>query len=554
MRNLLPVVERELRVTARQKALYVHRGLLAFVAMGIAGMLMFFMWRLPPSRMGISVFYTLSCLAFIHAATVGIWITSDCISQERREGTLGLLFLTDLGGLDIILGKLTATSLKALTGLLAIFPVLAIPLLLGSVESHELWRVMLVLGNTMLLSLAAGIFVSTLSHSPKSALVGTFLMVVALLGGAPLLLWLIGFLGGESLIGEGVFQKASLHSAIYGLILGFQSNYLTEAASYWQSLWINFFLTIGFISAASILLPRTWQSEGRAKPKRATIKNPLSKQAQSAQIQGNPIAWLHQRSTKRWFNLWLPWLVGLLFWGWASYVHGSLFYAEPSSWVMTAYLSSVILKLMISSEMAYRLSDDRRSGALELLFATSITTSEMIQGHRQALHGKYRGPIILVSLLNAGFGLLLMLWDGFDTKTTCMVLAHLMLLWLDLRALFWFGLWRSLKSPSGNHANRTITFFALTLPWIVYVGMTLFSFQIFSVLFFGNRPTLGLEPGTIILATWFLIQCPWAIGLAILGRREITSHFRVLATSTSAQHQSLPVSISHQGVPDSPTT
>ena len=35
MRNLLPVVERELRVTARQKALYVHRGLLAFVAMGI---------------------------------------------------------------------------------------------------------------------------------------------------------------------------------------------------------------------------------------------------------------------------------------------------------------------------------------------------------------------------------------------------------------------------------------------------------------------------------------------------------------------------------------
>ena len=171
MRNLLPVVERELRVTARQKALYVHRGLLAFVAMGIAGMLMFFMWRLPPSRMGISVFYTLSCLAFIHAATVGIWITSDCISQERREGTLGLLFLTDLGGLDIILGKLTATSLKALTGLLAIFPVLAIPLLLGSVESHELWRVMLVLGNTMLLSLAAGIFVSTLSHSPKGALI-----------------------------------------------------------------------------------------------------------------------------------------------------------------------------------------------------------------------------------------------------------------------------------------------------------------------------------------------------------------------------------------------
>jgi hypothetical protein len=59
--------------------------------------------------------------------------TADCISSEKREGTLGLLFLTDLKGYSVILGKMLATSLNSFYALTAIFPVLAIPLLLGGI-------------------------------------------------------------------------------------------------------------------------------------------------------------------------------------------------------------------------------------------------------------------------------------------------------------------------------------------------------------------------------------------------------------------------------------
>ena len=60
----------------------------------------------------------------------------------------------------MVLGKLAATSLDGFYGLLAVFPLLAFPLLTGGMTNGELWRMALVLVNTFLFSLAIGLFVS----------------------------------------------------------------------------------------------------------------------------------------------------------------------------------------------------------------------------------------------------------------------------------------------------------------------------------------------------------------------------------------------------------
>ena len=133
--RLFPVVGRELKVASRQRSLYVGRPVFATVSIVITGLFMFFMQTAAPSTMGMGLFYTLSSFTFFYCALSGIWLTSDCISEEKREGTLGLLFLTDLKGYDVVFGKLAATSLKSVSGLLAVMPVLAIPLLLGSVSA-----------------------------------------------------------------------------------------------------------------------------------------------------------------------------------------------------------------------------------------------------------------------------------------------------------------------------------------------------------------------------------------------------------------------------------
>ena len=74
------------------------------------------------------------------------------------------MFLTDLRGYEVVLGKLLATSLRGFYALLAVVPILAVTLLMGGVSGAQFWKTSLALVNALILSLAAGLFVSALSR------------------------------------------------------------------------------------------------------------------------------------------------------------------------------------------------------------------------------------------------------------------------------------------------------------------------------------------------------------------------------------------------------
>ena len=129
--TFLPVVERELRVAARRASTRYVRAAAAMLGM-VIGFFMLLLSLLPgPSRAGAgeNMLAVLSWYALLMTLLAGIFLASDSLSEERREGTLGLLFLTDLKGYDVVLGKFMAVSLNAFYGLLAVFPVLALSLL-----------------------------------------------------------------------------------------------------------------------------------------------------------------------------------------------------------------------------------------------------------------------------------------------------------------------------------------------------------------------------------------------------------------------------------------
>src|SRR6266704_4533875 len=141
--TFLPIVERELQATARRRGTYWNRALSALAAILIFGGALIFEAQAPPKELGKHVFNILSGLFLLSSLAAGVRYTADCLSEEKREGTLGLLFLTDLRGYDVVLGKMLATSLKNLYALIAVFPPLAIPFLLGSVSIGEFWRMTL---------------------------------------------------------------------------------------------------------------------------------------------------------------------------------------------------------------------------------------------------------------------------------------------------------------------------------------------------------------------------------------------------------------------------
>src|SRR5205814_3983297 len=135
----------------------------ALVAIAFIVFMMFIAHASSPQSVGQPIFTALAWLLFGFCLIDGVWNTADCLSEEKREGTLGLLFLTDLKGYDVVLGKLLATSLKNFYALLALFPPLAITFCLGGVTGGEFWRLVLLLTNTLFFSLTVGMFVSSIS-------------------------------------------------------------------------------------------------------------------------------------------------------------------------------------------------------------------------------------------------------------------------------------------------------------------------------------------------------------------------------------------------------
>src|SRR5256884_5455765 len=158
--TFLPVAERELRVAARKRSTFRVRVIAALVAW-IIGSGVLVLSRVGPGfgtpSLGKGLFGVLTWLSLAVALSAGLFFTADCLSEEKREGTLGFLFLTDLRGYDVVLGKLLATSLRCLFGMLAVFPILAITLLMGGVTGLEFWKAVLALVNALFLSLAAGL-------------------------------------------------------------------------------------------------------------------------------------------------------------------------------------------------------------------------------------------------------------------------------------------------------------------------------------------------------------------------------------------------------------
>src|SRR5258705_11118519 len=130
----LPVIERELRRRSRRKLTYWVR---SGVALG--GLLV----AIPPligftdsSETGQQVFNGLVAALFL-VCSAACLLTADAIGQERRDGTLGLLMLTRVRGLDLLLGKLGSCGISALVAVATFLPILMLPVLAGGVAGDE---------------------------------------------------------------------------------------------------------------------------------------------------------------------------------------------------------------------------------------------------------------------------------------------------------------------------------------------------------------------------------------------------------------------------------
>ena len=188
MVNVLPLVEHELRAAIRRPGAYRMRLAAGGVAIGLSfwGLLIWSDSKTAVS-LGHSLLEILGWTGFVGSALAGLLLTADCISQERREGTLGLLFLTDLRGHDVAVGKMAAKGIAPFYCLLAMFPSLTVCVIVGGVTAGEVWRLALVLMNTLFFSLSMTILTSTLCRQQRAAQASALVAILVSIAALPLL-------------------------------------------------------------------------------------------------------------------------------------------------------------------------------------------------------------------------------------------------------------------------------------------------------------------------------------------------------------------------------
>lgn len=476
--SFLPIVDRELRVAARRPRTYWSRLGIAFLAIAVGAVLLGVYSLEPQAQIGKTLFWALTGLSFVYCLFAGRLSTADSISEEKREGTLGLLFLTDLKGYDIVFGKVFATSLNSFYGLLAIFPVLALPLLLGGMTNGEFARMVLVLVNTFLLSLAIGIFCSALSRDARRAYGGNLLMTLLILALIP---WLAAYLYARyqavPLLHNPV-PEFFLASPIYAAFAAGDIRYGFGAKYFWGSIAVTQAWIWWLLGLACWAVPRTWQDQpavtrGARFTWRgfwrwlsygsAAKQQPFRKRL----LDVNGFFWLTARARLKPLHVWLLIACAAVWWlvGW-WFTDDQVWFDAAIGITLAIILNSAI-KLWIAMEAGQQLAEDRRAGSLELILSTQLTIQDILKGQFLALRRQFLGPLVAIIVISIGF-MVMSLRHEYATQTLCLWLAGIFMLLADSVALALTAMATALVAKNQQQMiTRTINRI-LVLPWLAF--------------------------------------------------------------------------------------
>lgn len=512
--TFLPIVERELRVAARKQVTFWARQGAALIAIVTAGAILGI--NLPggaaPASVGKGLFATLTWMLMAVILPAGPFLTSDCLSEEKRQGTLGLLFLTDLRGYDVVLGKLVANSLRGSSAILAVIPILAMSLILGGITGAQFWKSALALLSALWMSLSAGLFASALSRDSQKALALTILLLLLLAVGAPL---------GDSLLavsrGKPWHPVLSMASPVYLLM---QAD-AWGVTPFWPALFFNQLVALSFLITSALVVPRIWQDRPEKASTRVDSKDQRRRYGDAQHraelrrklMDRNPVLWLVAREQWQARALWVAVATMLV-----GFVGCLATFGSPD--LVAAWFSSLsgvlnlIFYLAVASEGCRFLLEARRNGLVELILATPLSVGQVITGQWLAIVRRLGPPLLVwlalqftasVMTQRAAMRSLLTVTPSassttptapgsnftasvtITTKTTMtlatttttayqgppavpvllgtlVALAGVVQTLTNWIALFWFGMWMGLSSKAAGMATLKTILFVQILP------------------------------------------------------------------------------------------
>jgi len=538
--NVLPLIHRELLVNARKRGTYWLRVGVTASALAVAAIYLISFERSGALAMispGPWLFQVLIWLSFATAGLFGVFFAADAISEERRDGTLGLLFLTPLKGLDVVLGKLASSCLRSGFALLAALPVLALPLLLGGVTFTAYFRVACALGGTLILSIALGLLVSAYCRESTRAIVVALIVMLAVAG---LPVWIdLGTTGGGPTF-EPFFSPASPGYALY-----------LAAQDRAPKLWTTLALQHAFAWLALLLAAHRTARFGdaarpspRSKPAR-WLAAEAPRRSQSRLRDRAPVVWLVQRRVRA--PLVVALIVLISFGGVLSYELAQT--RDPAMFVLSTSqfipaLCYLILLVWLTVFATRRAGDGRREGELELLLATPLTVAEVVQGHWRGLVRAFLGPAVILAIMMVTGSLvqLARMFESFAQMAssgtqmdTWQFLAQMVVsqvfgtigIFTTLAAVAWVGLWLGLTAEKNASAAARTFLLVVVAPGVLLQ----FAQILFSLTGFFNGQ-VGQAGWLVYWIAQGLLALTADAAFIVWARRRLLRHFRDAVAGT----------------------
>ncbi len=532
--TFLPIVSRELRLASRRRGTYWLRSLAA-LAILIAGAWLFVMLQGAPTKeLAGFLFGVLTGGAVLFALLSGPRSTADCISEEKREGTLGLLFLTDLKGYDVVLGKLVAGSLNSFYTVVAMVPMLAIPLLLGGgITLAEFGRMALVTLNALFFSLTLGIWASSMSRSAQKSSAACSLMLIVFVVLSPAVGALVATLQKAQSSASQFYLVPSVGFSYY---LAFDGPYRLNKGWFWISLGVVQAVSWLGLILASLITPRSWQdkrvgSSGRAWRERWrdwSYGNPqLRLNFRRHALELNPFFWLNARDRMKSVGPWMFLLVlsAVWLWCWWKFRHEWL---NEGVYVTTAWVVNLALRYWFAGEATRCMAEQRKVGALELLLSTPLRVEEILRGQWLALRRQFIGPMMAVLIVEVVFMLASVkeavpeeerffwfaLWSG-----------GMLMLIADCCAIYVIGLWQGLIARNPLRALGATLVRVLAFPWAMYGGVLL----VVALLQMGTRGFRSSPTWIFFLGLWFGLGIGTDMLFGMLAWQKLRNEFRLAA-------------------------
>jgi ABC-type transport system involved in cytochrome c biogenesis permease component len=462
-------------------------------------------------------------------------MTAGSMSRELRDGTLGLLFLTPLRPVELILGKLVATSVQSVYSVIAVAPGMASLLLIGGITFGDMERLVLVLILGLSTIACVGLAISiTILNEIRALFVG--LCAAMVLSVAPGL----GIVAGMQFAGSTIYPANPL--------------------GYWRVILALFAISTVALVYASHRLRQAWSNSTEpAHPTRSAqsgdeARSPNSdapsgnRVLPSAMLPGNlrpprsfsalnPFGELLDRAVNARTALRTAFLLHLAQYApEAILIFAPAFVSGPSagtlwpfitvtSWLL--YAASTILVAVPGARILHQL---RSSGELELILTTLVTEGDISRCFANWFWAAVR-PFVALDVCLRLFGIYgsWMKMGAADWPEVrknllsggCFFVLRLAIGWMTIGGSFALGLWFAIRYRQYERGVGVNLIGSVVAPSVLSWFLSILAFRYFT------GPVNGRTLMTTILVT--SLHCLWSGFLIYWSRRMILTRSRELS-------------------------